>query len=163
MEKERQRMEAEGRRMRGEPEPDSQPTLASTPAFMTRQRSQQSSDPSISVPSSPERSTHETLSRTTTANSKRPRPPKDRMFCTLPPKDKNGERDPTWVRVFMQDVDEVGAHCGLFFVDERYERLVGDVASRIEGWVKEDSDGRWVKEMSAGGYARGEKGGWDLD
>jgi hypothetical protein len=37
----------------------------------------------------------------------------------------------------MKDVDEVGAHCGLFFVDERYERLVGDVSERIEGWVKD--------------------------
>jgi hypothetical protein len=37
----------------------------------------------------------------------------------------------------MKDVDEVGAHCGLFFVDERYERLVGDVAERVEGWVKD--------------------------
>lgn len=38
----------------------------------------------------------------------------------------------------MKGVDEVGAHCGLFFVDERYERLVGDVAGRVEGWVKEE-------------------------
>lgn len=63
---------------------------------------------------------------------------KDRTFCALPPRDSNGQLDPTWVRVFMRDVDEVGAHCGLFFVDERYERLVGEVAERIEGWVKDD-------------------------
>ena len=68
--------------------------------------------------------------------------PKDRKFCILPPKDANGQRDPCWVRVFMPDVDEVGAHCGLFFVSQGYERLVGDVAERIELWVKEDIDRR---------------------
>jgi hypothetical protein len=71
------------------------------------------------------------------------------MFCTLPPKDSNGERDPCWVRVFMSNVDEVGAHCGLFFVDERYERLVGEVAERVEGWVKEDIDLRMLKSMKS--------------
>ncbi len=35
----------------------------------------------------------------------------------------------------MEGVDEVGAHCGLFFPGEHYERLVGDVGSRIVGWV----------------------------
>ncbi|KAK5136399.1 hypothetical protein LTR08_003525 [Meristemomyces frigidus] len=74
-------------------------------------------------------------------------PPKDRMFCSLPPKDSNGQRDPCWVRVFMQNVDEVGAHCGLFFVDERYERLVGDVAERIEGWVNEANGLRLASAM----------------
>lgn len=69
-------------------------------------------------------------------DAKDKKPPKDRKFCTLPPKDSQGQRDPCWPRVFMKDVDEVGAHCGLFFVDERYERLVGDVSERIEGWVK---------------------------
>ncbi|KXL41874.1 hypothetical protein M433DRAFT_74268 [Acidomyces richmondensis BFW] len=65
-------------------------------------------------------------------------PKKERKFCTLPPKDNAGRRDPCWVRVFMADVDEVGAHCGLFFVDERYEHLVGDVGERIQGWIVEE-------------------------
>lgn len=59
---------------------------------------------------------------------------KDKKFCMLPPK-INGDVDPCWVRVFMRDVDEVGAHCGLFFVGEQYEWLVDDVGRRIQDWV----------------------------
>ena len=63
---------------------------------------------------------------------------KDRKFCSLPSKSMNGQRDPTWVRVYMDGVDEVVAHTSLFFVSETYERLVGDTAARVEGWVNED-------------------------
>ncbi|KAF1985237.1 hypothetical protein K402DRAFT_464562 [Aulographum hederae CBS 113979] len=65
------------------------------------------------------------------------KPKRDRKFCMLPKENARGERDETWIRVFMGNVDEVGAHCGLFFLDQegRYERLVGEVASRIEEWV----------------------------
>ena len=62
--------------------------------------------------------------------------PRDRKFCMLPPK-INGERDPTWVRVYMVGVDEVGAHCGLFAVGDQYEQLVGDVGCRIETWIRQ--------------------------
>ncbi len=63
------------------------------------------------------------------------KPKRDKKFCMLPPM-INGQIDPCWVRVFMPGVDEVSAHCGLFFVDgERYQRFVGDVAERIELWV----------------------------
>ena len=63
------------------------------------------------------------------------RPKRDKKFCMLPPK-INGVMDPCWVRVFMPGVDEVGAHCGLFFLDgERYQKFVVDVADRIEAWV----------------------------
>ena len=62
---------------------------------------------------------------------------RDKKFCMLPSKE-NGQIDPCWVRVFMSGVDEVGAHCGLFFVDgERYQWFVNDVAERIEEWVEE--------------------------
>ena len=62
--------------------------------------------------------------------------PRDKKFCLLPPK-ANGRPDPCWARVFMPDVDEVGAHCGLFFVDgERYEWFVRDVSQRIVEWVR---------------------------
>jgi len=71
---------------------------------------------------------------------------KDRVFCMLPPKNQAGERDPAWVRVYMEGVDEVGAHCGLFFVSETYERLVGDVAGRVEEWVREDMTRRFLEE-----------------
>ncbi|KAF2486472.1 hypothetical protein BDY17DRAFT_245271 [Neohortaea acidophila] len=73
----------------------------------------------------------------TTSEPQPKKPPRERTFCALPPKSANNTLDATWVRIFMENVDEVGAHCGLFFVDERYERLVGDVAERVEGWVKE--------------------------
>ena len=68
------------------------------------------------------------------------KPKRDKKFCMLPPM-INGKIDPCWVRVFMPGVDEVGAHCGLFFVDgERYQRFVGDVADRIEAWVVESKE-----------------------
>jgi hypothetical protein len=62
---------------------------------------------------------------------------KDKHFCILPPKDDVGERDPTWVRVFMEDMDEVTAHTSLFFLSDAYERLVGDVGAQIEEWIRE--------------------------
>lgn len=64
---------------------------------------------------------------------------RDRKFCMLPPKDANGDRDPTWVRIYMEGVDEVGAHCGLFFLSETYEKLVLDVATRVAEWIDEDT------------------------
>lgn len=77
-------------------------------------------------------------SRSQRSESISPHPPKQGTFCNLPPKDSLGQRDPTWVEMFMEDVDEVGAHCGMFFVDQRYEKFVGDVADRIEEWIKTD-------------------------
>ncbi|KAF2713052.1 hypothetical protein K504DRAFT_369020 [Pleomassaria siparia CBS 279.74] len=77
-------------------------------------------------------------------------PPKKKRFkkfCMLPPKDAQGNKDPTWVRVFMEGMDEVTAHTSLFFVSESYERLVGDVVARIEEWVKEAESLRVVREM----------------
>jgi len=142
---------------------------------------------------------------------------KERKFCLVPKEAKGGEgmgevggdgeaRDETWVKVPMGDVDEVGAHCGLFMAgaeifempramqpqdvgpvggssgglvcvdtesggqsmdgpqalamddDEKreleakrrqYERLVGDLAERIEGWVKEHVGG--LQAMEAAG------------
>lgn len=72
------------------------------------------------------------------AEDPKTKPPRDKKFCMLPPRYR-GEIDSCWVRIFMPGVDEVGAHCGLFFVDGvRYEGFVGDVAGRIEAWVEED-------------------------
>lgn len=78
------------------------------------------------------------------------KPKKDRKFCVLA-KDARGNIDRCWIRVFMKDVDEVGAHCGLFYFSESYERLVGDVAGRIEEWVREDATRRMVEEYRAAG------------
>ena len=92
-------------------------------------------------------------------------PPKqhDRKFCVLPPKNPAttadgsgaGKRDPCWVRVYMQGVDEVGAHCGLFFVGPHYESLVGDVGARIEEWVREGESVRLVRELALEAEGRG--------
>lgn len=149
LEHERQRMEAEGRRLRGEPEPESAPaTTTATPPTSVPSPSPPPLEHSHSL--APTQSTQSTTSspRSLSANDEptSAKPKKDRMFCSLPPKDSAGERDPLWVRIFMQNVDEVGAHCGLFFVDERYERLVGEVADRIEGWVREDLDARAIRD-----------------
>lgn len=78
---------------------------------------------------------------------------KDKKFCTLPSKASDGSRDPTWIRVFMRDVDEVGAHCGLFLQEGKngatYEMLVGEVSAKVEEWVREDMSTRYV---AAGGH-----------
>lgn len=87
-----------------------------------------------------------TTTDSTTSEQRKPeKKKKDRVFCMLPPKNANHERDPTWVRMYMEGVDEVGAHCGLFFVSETYERLVGDVSGRIEEWVREDMTRRFLE------------------
>ncbi|KAI9770070.1 MAG: hypothetical protein M1840_003520 [Geoglossum simile] len=79
------------------------------------------------------------------ANTKHPR---DKKFCMLPSKIAS-RPDPTWIRVFMEGVDEVGAHCGLFFVGQAYEQLVGDVGSRIEDWVREEETRMMVRELES--------------
>ena len=82
------------------------------------------------------RSTAESNGNDADAEPKEGKPKRDRKFCMLPPKE-NGQIDPCWVRVFMPGVDEVGAHCGLFFVDgERYQWFVNNVAERIEDWIE---------------------------
>ena len=175
--KERQRMEAEGRRMRGEKEPDEEQQKElggkEEPAEEEQEELEKTSAPMeesefISVDQAPALQQLSSASASASASErsrspspnpstqdqerqpKAPKVPKDRKFCTLPPKDANGQRDPCWVRVFMENMDEVGAHCGLFFVDERYERLVGEVAERVEGWVREDEGERVVREMEMG-------------
>ncbi|KAK6529421.1 hypothetical protein TWF281_008597 [Arthrobotrys megalospora] len=97
---------------------------------------------------------------------------KEKTFCIIP-----RDQDDCWVKVKMENVDEVGAHCGLFFVNGvpgvetppdagaghlgietfgkeeytgedtfeggAYEKLLGDVAQRIEGWVRE-----WMDDLA---------------
>ena len=76
-------------------------------------------------------------------DSKAHKPKRDKKFCMLPSK-VNGEIDPCWVRVYMRGVDEVGAHCGLFFMGEHYEWLVNDVAERAKAWVEQEYSGERV-------------------
>ncbi|EOA90051.1 uncharacterized protein SETTUDRAFT_145536 [Exserohilum turcica Et28A] len=75
------------------------------------------------------------------------KPKKLKKFCMLPPKDASGNRDPTWIEVFMDNMDEVTAHTSLFFVNETYERLVGDVGARIEDWVNEVDTMRLIQDL----------------
>jgi hypothetical protein len=86
-------------------------------------------------PESP--SSRERQASVTSAASKEEKPKRDKKFCLLPPT-YGGQRDMCWVRVYMEGVDEVGAHCGLFFQGPQYESLVGDVGEKIRGWVEED-------------------------
>ena len=153
LETERQRMEAEARRLRGEKSPERDFDRGSVPLQTCQSIS---SDASLSLqPSSSPLASEASRSPSPRPHStERQKPKKDRKFCTLPAKDSNGQRDPLWVRVFMENVDEVGAHCGLFFVDERYERLVGEVADRVEHWVLEDLDYQAVEGLSGDGEKR---------
>ena len=65
---------------------------------------------------------------------------RDRKFCALPRIDPTtGRRDPTWIRVFMEDMDEVVAHTSMFAMSDTYAKLVGDTAARIEDWIREDA------------------------
>lgn len=73
-------------------------------------------------------------------------PRKLRKFCTLPSKIR-GRRDPAWVDVYMADVDEVEAHCGLFAPGPHYDKLVGDVGSRVMAWVHDDMSTRAAMAM----------------
>lgn len=75
-----------------------------------------------------------------------PKKKKERKFCALPGK-VDGARDPAWVRVYMEDTDEVGAHCGLFQPGPHYEKLIGDVGSRIVSWVQADASRRAILEL----------------
>ncbi|KAK5047643.1 hypothetical protein LTR84_006308 [Exophiala bonariae] len=73
----------------------------------------------------------------------RPKKQKDRKFCALPVKDsRTGQRDPTWIRVYMEGIDEVVAHTSMFKMSETYVKMVGDTAERIERWVADDATKR---------------------
>lgn len=72
-----------------------------------------------------------------------PKKQKDRKFCALPAKDsRTGKRDPTWIRVYMEGIDEVVAHTSMFKMSETYVKMVGDTAERIEKWVADDATKR---------------------
>ncbi|KAK4155938.1 hypothetical protein C8A00DRAFT_31189 [Chaetomidium leptoderma] len=91
---------------------------------------------------------------------KKQKTPRLRKFCMVPSKSDNNNNngDPTWVEIYMEGVDEVGAHCGLFMPGPHYEPLVGDVGERIADWVREDASRRVVMEGRGGGGMVGEEG-----
>jgi hypothetical protein len=78
-----------------------------------------------------------------------PKKKRYKKFCMLPPKDSDGNKDPTWIRIFMENMDEVVAHTSLFFPSETYETLVGDVGARIEGWVSEYASAKLAREIES--------------
>ena len=59
------------------------------------------------------------------------------------------------MKVKMTGLDEVSAQCGLFFLGDVYERLVGDVAGKIEGWVREEGTRQVSEEEGRGGVESG--------
>jgi hypothetical protein len=72
---------------------------------------------------------------------KKVKPKRDKKFCMLPPTVR-GEMDKCWVRIYMEGVDEVGAHCGLFWPGPQYESFVGDLGAKIEQWVRDATANR---------------------
>ncbi|KAH7152269.1 hypothetical protein B0J13DRAFT_259043 [Dactylonectria estremocensis] len=145
--KEKHRLEQEALRMQQEalrlqydqirqqqPAPSSQPPAVPESTIASPERTVASPTPSALPAAVPEA-----------------KPRKLRQFCNLPdpvPTPGGGMvRDRTWVDIFMANVDEVGAHCGLFMAGPHYERLVGDVGSRIVGWVQEDLTRRAILDI----------------
>lgn len=114
--REQARMDDESRRMNGTPE------LHSPPQSLA-----DSKQSSCDRDTTQEQEKHESGTEPTP-----PAPKRERRFCILP----RAHEENSWVKVPMEGVDEVGAHCGLFVPGPMYERLVGDVATRIEGWVE---------------------------
>ncbi|OBT90243.1 hypothetical protein VE02_01311 [Pseudogymnoascus sp. 03VT05] len=74
---------------------------------------------------------------------------RDKRFCLLPGdlERSSGGLDKCWVRVYMEGVDEVGAHCGLFFPGPQYAALLGDTTERIQGWVNDDATRRAILDI----------------
>ncbi|KAM0333000.1 hypothetical protein ACHAQA_001657 [Verticillium albo-atrum] len=75
------------------------------------------------------------------------KPPKERKFCVLPRRVGEG-KDDTWVSIFMEGVDEVGAHCGLFLPGTHYEGLVGNVGRRVVEWAHESLSNRAILDLA---------------
>lgn len=77
------------------------------------------------------------------------KPKRDKRFCLLPGDLERGSSGPDkcWVRVYMEGVDEVGAHCGLFFPGPQYAALLGDTTERIQGWVNDDATRRAILDI----------------
>jgi len=143
--RENERMEREERRLKGIPEP---------PVYNAAEQSAAPLLGSVLLPSrsispSPSPTPSPTQSPTPKPEGARKKK-RERKFCLTP-----RTADPCWIKVEMTGVDEVGAHCGLFFLGDVYERLVGDVAGRIEGWVGEEGTRRVLEGEGGGGVENG--------
>lgn len=128
----------------------STPTLASTKEASTSSTPPLDHIADIGTDTNPISSPyiHEPLSSSSPATLTSTKPPKDRVFCALPPRTTKNSIDPLWVRIFMPDVDEVIAHQSIFLPNGLYyEWLVNDTASRIEKWVQDDCTRRAIWEQ----------------
>lgn len=77
-----------------------------------------------------------------------PKKIKTKKFCILPSK-VNGQPDQAWIRILMENTNPPAAHSDIFVpTTKTYEQLIGDVASRIEGWVLDDLSTRYVEMLS---------------
>lgn len=130
--REQARMDAEYRRLNGILEPRS-PSPSPSPAF-SKDEQQPALDDGDTA--------HELEQHDPFPEPLQPPKKRERHFCLLPYDAENN----SWVKVPMDGVDEVGAHCGLFVPGLVYERLVGDVAGRVEAWVGEGVSWRVAEE-----------------
>lgn len=138
LEKERLRMEKEAEKLRKKSESAGESSKASSLMPQEQFEKEQFSD---------DEELQRTISEDMQAMDNAAAAPKKRKkFCTLPRK-VNGKADETWVDIYMENMNEVTAHCGLFFAGPHYDKLVGDVGSRIVGWVQDDLTKRTILEM----------------
>ncbi|KAH8177397.1 serine esterase [Sarocladium implicatum] len=134
LEKERQRMEREAQKLRGKAEKVESGGESSRSAV----EADEAHDEVLSDEGEAERDI--------AAEAQALAPKKRKKFCTLPRK-VNGRADEAWVDIYMENMNEVTAHCGLFFAGPHYDKLVGEVGSRIVGWVQEDLTKRAILNM----------------
>ncbi|KAK0383431.1 hypothetical protein NLU13_9342 [Sarocladium strictum] len=140
LQKEEQRMEKEMLRMEKEAE------KLRKKAGSNRDKSKLSQEKLENEPSSGDELERTTTQDTQAVDDAAAAPKKRKKFCTLPRK-VNGKADEAWVDIYMENMTEVTAHCGLFFAGPHYDGLVGEVGSRIVGWVHDDLTKRVILEM----------------
>lgn len=138
LEKERQRMEREAEKLRKKSESTNNTSDVSSQLSREQLEKEPLSD-------------DEVLQKMTTEDAEAIKaeaaaPKKRKKFCTLPRK-VNGKADEAWVDVYMENMTEVTAHCGLFFAGPHYDKLVGEVGSKIVGWVHDDLTKRTILDM----------------
>ncbi|KXJ93010.1 hypothetical protein Micbo1qcDRAFT_52732 [Microdochium bolleyi] len=129
-------------------------TTTTADGQLTQQQSSTSSQAAPSQPTSPVASPEpadgvRSTSPTTAdgGNSKPPKKLKERKFINMPSR-VNGQPDPTWVKIFMKDMDETAAHTSLFFLGDHYEKLVGEVGALVTQWVQDDLTKKAIMGLS---------------
>ncbi|EPE33197.1 alpha/beta-Hydrolase [Glarea lozoyensis ATCC 20868] len=111
---------------------------ASTGRIKRKKHSRSSDTSTQTLPSQAAIPTY--LQQPSTPTNHNPKPIRDKIFC-IQPSTVDGKPDPCWPRIFMEGVDEIDAHCGLFFPGKHYEGLLELVVGRLESWVVQNSVG----------------------